>query len=537
MKHPSILARFLRGILVAALAASAVAPVSAQLANGEPKFLGNIIGNHVPASYNTYWNQVTPENAGKWESVEGVRDVMNWANLDLAVNFAVGQGYVVKQHTMVWGSQEPGWIAALPAVDQVAEVEEWFQLVAQRYPALDQIDVVNEPLHVLPSYMNAIGGSGATGWDWVIWSFEKARQHFPNAELLLNDYGILGSKKATSDYVKIINLLKDRGLIDAIGVQCHGLEYAQSSMIQSNLDKLALTGLPIYITELELEHADGATQLGMYQRVFPLLYEHPSVVGVTLWGYLAGEHWKPDAYLLGSVQNLGSWTMGTTFADYTITNVNATKLHVELTNDVTDNARDLQVDYIIVDGVTYQAEDMEVNTGVWTGTCGGSFSEWLNCGGYIEFPGGVGTVTIRARGVIGTENMRVVAIDDTVERPALTWLGDYFGGGSGPCTPTDIHVDAILLSTWNAGQGNKGGQAQVTVVDDCGNPISGVTVSGTFTGDFNESHSAVTNASGVAILQTVGVKKGGVSITFCVDNVTGSLPYDSADNVESCDSL
>jgi GH35 family endo-1,4-beta-xylanase len=170
---------------------------------------------------------------------------------------------------------------------------------------------------------------------------------------LLNDYGILGSKKATADYLKIINLLKARGLIDAIGVQGHGLEYAQSATIRANLDSLAATGLPIYVTELDLEHADDATQLGMYQRVFPLLYEHPGVVGVTLWGYLAGEHWKPNAYLLGRINTLGSWTLTTQFQDYTLTNVNAAKIRTILTNDDTDYARDVEVDYIIVNGVTH----------------------------------------------------------------------------------------------------------------------------------------------------------------------------------------
>lgn len=422
----------LRSLMLALAAASlAPTPAAAQLANGQPKFLGNVIDNYVPASFNSYWNQVTPGNSGKWGSVEGERDVMNWAALDQAYNHAIGSGFPFKQHTLVWGMQEPGWVAALPAAEQAAEVEEWFQLFAARYPNVTQIDVVNEPLHVIPSFANALGGSGATGWDWVIWSFEKARQYCPNAQLLLNDYGILGSKKATADYLKIVNLLKARGLIDGIGVQCHGLEYAQSGTIQANLDSLAATGIPIYVTELDLEHADDATQLGMYQRVFPLLYEHPGVAGVTLWGYLAGEIWKPNAYLLGGVSTLGAWTVGTAFQDYTIANVNAAKIRVVLTNDDTDNARDAEIDYIAINGVVFQAEDMEINTGVWSGKCGGSFSPFLHCNGYIEFPGGIGTVTIRMRGVTGTEVMEVVGVDDTTERAALQWLKSYFGGSSG----------------------------------------------------------------------------------------------------------
>ena len=425
----------IKPLAVALLALTALtAPLAAQLANGKPKYVGNIIGNYVPASFNVYWNQVTPGNAGKWGSVEATRDVMNWAGLDLVYNHAMNSTYSYKHHTLVWGNQQPAWITSLTPAQQAAEVEQWFAAVAARYPGIDQIDVVNEPLHVVPSYAAAIGGSGTTGWDWVIWSFQKARQYFPNAELLLNEYGVLGSKTTTTNYLKIINLLKARGLIDGIGEQAHGLEYAQSTTIKSNLDSLAATGLPIYITELDLEHADDATQLGMYQRVFPLLYEHPGVKGVTLWGYLAGEHWKPNAYLLGKITTLGSWTLTTQFQDYTLTNVNAAKIRTILTNDDTNNARDMEVDYIVVNGVTYQAENQPINTGVWTGTCGGSYSQLLNCNGYIEFPGGAGTVTVRARGTLGSEIMEVAAVDDTTERPALQWLRSYFGGSGGGTT-------------------------------------------------------------------------------------------------------
>jgi endo-1,4-beta-xylanase len=42
----------------------------AQLAKGQCKFLGNIITGGVPADYNTYWNQASPENSGKWSSIQ-----------------------------------------------------------------------------------------------------------------------------------------------------------------------------------------------------------------------------------------------------------------------------------------------------------------------------------------------------------------------------------------------------------------------------------------------------------------------------------
>lgn len=115
-----------------------------------------------------------------------------------------------------------------------------------------------------------------------------------------------------------------------------------------------------------------------------------------------------------------------------------------------------------------------------------------------------------------------------------------FGGVDPPDPPTDpvsIHVASITPATVNAGQGNKRGRATVTIVTDTGVAVSGASVSGTFTGDYNESFSGTTNASGSVTFTTSGTKKGGVSFTFCVDNVSGSLPYVSADNAETCDSF
>lgn len=65
------------------------------------------------------------------------------------------------------------------------------QTFCQRYPNVDLIDVVNEPLHTRPAYADDLGGNGTTGWDWVIKSFEYARQYCPNAKLLINDYNIV----------------------------------------------------------------------------------------------------------------------------------------------------------------------------------------------------------------------------------------------------------------------------------------------------------------------------------------------------------
>jgi endo-1,4-beta-xylanase len=269
---------------------------NAQLAADKCKFLGNVIAGSTPTDFTTYWNQVTPENAGKWGSVEATRDVMQWAQLDNAYNTAKSNGYPFKHHNFVWGQQQPSWISALSLDEQKEEVEEWIKLYCERYPDTDYIDVVNEPLHSTPPYDLALG----SGWNWVKWSFQKARQYCPNAKLILNDYNIINSNSATDSYVSLINMLKADNLVDIIGEQGHFLETTENSVLTTNLDKLLATGLPIQISEYDVNIADDNAQKDKYMSQFPVLWAHPGVQGITLWGYKQGAIWRTDAYLVRS---------------------------------------------------------------------------------------------------------------------------------------------------------------------------------------------------------------------------------------------
>jgi len=271
------------------------------IATGQDKFLGAAWSPGTASlNFANYWNQVTPENGGKWGTVEGTRNSMNWSQADEAYALAKSHGFVFKWHTLVWGNQQPNWIAALPPEEQLAEIKEWYAAIAERYPQIDQIDVVNEPLHAPPSYKAALGGDGATGWDWIITAFTMARQYFPNAKLLINDYSITNDGNATTRYLQIIQLLQDRGLIDGIGDQVHAFSTTEAAPMpnhRANLDRLAATGLPIYGTELDLDGTlagviNDDVQVANFKRVFPVFWEHPAVKGITIWGYVRGFHWR-----------------------------------------------------------------------------------------------------------------------------------------------------------------------------------------------------------------------------------------------------
>lgn len=281
-------------------------PDDIPMAHGLSKFLGNIYSTSQAVDFAVNWNQVTPENAGKWGSVEATRDVMNWSALDAAYNLAKNNDFPFRFHVLVWGNQQPSWMESLPIEAQLAEIEEWFQAVATRYPDIDFLEVVNEPLHDPPTpgnggYFQALGGAGETGWDWVLNAFRMARDIFPvETRLMINEYNILSSDVNTERYLEIIQLLQGEDLIDGIGVQGHAFSTRGSATaMTSRLDWLAETGLPVQVTEMDVDGPTDEQQLADYQRIFPALWEHPGVEGITLWGWRPGM-WRTEegAYLV-----------------------------------------------------------------------------------------------------------------------------------------------------------------------------------------------------------------------------------------------
>jgi endo-1,4-beta-xylanase len=283
------------------------------IATGKSKFLGSAWSpGNASINFLNYWNKVTPENAGKWGSAEPTRDVFNWAQLDEAYTLAKNNGLPFHFHVLVWGNQQPNWIDELPVDEQLAEIHEWFAAVAARYPEIDILEVVNEPLHDPPctrengggGYCDALGGRGTPEeraknpdreWLWIVNAFKLAREYFPKAQLMLNDYSIENSTNDTTRYINIINLLKEHGLIDIIGVQGHAFSQSEAAPMptyRANLDRLANTGFPIQVTELDVDGTEDAVQLAGMRKIFPIYWEHPAVTGVTLWGYRQFNHWR-----------------------------------------------------------------------------------------------------------------------------------------------------------------------------------------------------------------------------------------------------
>ncbi|AUX37125.1 MULTISPECIES: RICIN domain-containing protein [Sorangium] len=280
------------------------------------KFVGNITTNGaVRDGFARYWNQITPENEGKWGSVERSRGVRDWSALDRIYNYAKTNNIAFKQHTFVWGAQQPSWIGGLSGSEQQAAVRDWMRAFCARYPDTKYIDVVNEPPpHTTPSYKNGIGGDGASGYDWIVNSFKWAREFCPNAVLILNDYNNIEYEGDHQNFMRIARAVINAGApVDALGAQAHDAYKLNTNTVKGYIDKLASLGKPVYITEYDIGIADDNRQRQVMEEQFKMFWNHPAVPGITLWGYIVGATWRDNTGLQhsnGTMRPAMSWLMG-----------------------------------------------------------------------------------------------------------------------------------------------------------------------------------------------------------------------------------
>lgn len=295
----------IKGCLVAAGMCMFSMGAGAQLSTNPDKFLGNITtgwNSDMDTDgfvFADYWNQVTPENATKWGSVEGNRHgTYNWGGADKAYKYAKEHGFPFKFHTLVWGSQYPEWMNNLSTEKQYEAIEQWMDEAKKHYPDLQMIDVVNEAVsgHAPAPYKNALGGDGKTGYDWIIKAFEMAHERWPDAILIYNDYNTY--QWNTDQYIDLVRTIRDAGApIDAYGCQAHDLKGCSASTLKSTLKKIQdALKMPMYVTEYDISDENDNNQLRDYKAQIPLLWEADYCAGITLWGWIYGKTWNQAQY-------------------------------------------------------------------------------------------------------------------------------------------------------------------------------------------------------------------------------------------------
>jgi len=329
-------------MMAAGLAAASVS--HAALADGGAKFLGNITtSSQVRSDMGTYWNQLTNENGCKWQSIHSTdangKSVFNFNGFDSCENgykWAKAEpGRTFKFHALIWGSQKPNFLCTKKNPNITKEqtyqyIVEWFDAVAAKFPDLEYIDVVNEAIWAGDNYHSgyskpaqgaegistddpecggtyiipALGGdeviNGKHQYNFVQKAFEMARERWPKAKLIYNDYNTL-SWQINEGIEMIQTLLANGAPIDFYGQQAHDCKGMSKADFESKLTRIHNeTGLPLLISEYDIGEADDEKQKNDYANQIPFMWETPWIGGITIWGYINGATWAANTGIMES---------------------------------------------------------------------------------------------------------------------------------------------------------------------------------------------------------------------------------------------
>ncbi|MBR6598933.1 MAG: endo-1,4-beta-xylanase, partial [Oscillospiraceae bacterium] len=268
-----------------------------------------------------HFNSITPENELKPDSLlqqqasiqggDNTHAVVSLSSAAQTLKFCEDNNIGVRGHTFVWYSQTPDWFfregfqsngnyVSADIMNKRLEnfIKDTFDLLKKEYPNLNvyAYDVCNE------LFLNDGGGlrpggsasSGGSNWtriysddSFIINAFTYARKYAPaGCKLYINDYNEYIPAK-TNDIYNIAMKLKQKGVIDGIGMQSHlDVGYPNASTYKTALEKFLSTGLEVSITELDITTSNNFTaQASLFKQIFEMAVENrDQIPSFTVWG-------------------------------------------------------------------------------------------------------------------------------------------------------------------------------------------------------------------------------------------------------------
>jgi endo-1,4-beta-xylanase len=298
--------------LLPATSADASAPLRTHAA-ARGKFIGAALATNPLANETAYrniaateFNQVTAENAMKWDATEPNPNQFNFSGADAIVNFATQNNQQVHGHTLVWHNQTPSWVQNLGATQMREAIQNHISRVVGRYAgnaAVVSWDVVNEVFDDNGNFRNSFWYQ-RLGQSYIADAFRYARAADPDARLCINDYNVEGiNSKSTAMYNLVSQLRQQNVPVDCVGFQGHlAIQYGFPNDLQQNLQRFAALGVQVRITELDVRMqmprsaTKDATQATYYRNVVNACLAVTACAGVTIWGFTDKYSWVPDTF-------------------------------------------------------------------------------------------------------------------------------------------------------------------------------------------------------------------------------------------------
>lgn len=240
------------------------------------------------------FNTIVNEDDFKWPQMEPKRDKVIYRNVDLYAEWARENNLRMRGHCLVWPKQGvflPKWFEALPGDEAIDALKTRIQREMNYYEGqICEYDVLNEPVHN-PFLGNWLGDS--IYHDMYTW----ARNADPSAGLYVNEWWNFDYWDHYRFRTYVDSLLAAGTPLDGLGLQGHMDRPFNWLQFKFKLDYLAEAGLPLKITEFDV----NVDQLGLtleeqaqyYSDIMHLAFSHPAMNGFLIWGLTDG--WRDNS--------------------------------------------------------------------------------------------------------------------------------------------------------------------------------------------------------------------------------------------------
>jgi len=244
-----------------------------------------------------HFNKAVFENDLKWEPWDR-GGAEHEARTRRTIAWLRDHGFAIRGHVIVW----PSWRCSPPWLRDLEHDPEALRCAIEARVAgqtkalaglLDEWDVVNEN-YAHTDFTDSLGRGALADW------FRVAAHGTPGTRLFYNDYVMFqgdGPGSPSDTLFGILSELKRAGApTGGIGEQAHfGGNPPGPEAVLAKLDRFATLGLPIQITEFDIDTADRDLQTAWTRDFLTTVFSHPAVTGVICWGFWEGSHWKPRA--------------------------------------------------------------------------------------------------------------------------------------------------------------------------------------------------------------------------------------------------
>ena len=292
-----------------------------------PSFM-DLVQKHLSDSI-TFGNELKPDyvldQAASQAKGDNTNPQVNFSQADALLKYCAENKIPVRGHTLVWHSQTPDWFFKENFSDDgdwvdkdtmITRMENYIKNVmeelATQYPDVEFYawDVVNEAWQdngtPRAAGSSKSENSNSSAWtrifgdnSFIEYAFQFARKYAPaGCKLYYNDFNEYMPQKTTAIYDMAMEL-KEKGLIDGIGMQSHlDVGFPNASTYEKALSKFASTGLDVQITELDITTNDTSEaglekQAQMYSDIFDLYVKYKdSISAVVIWGVTDDQSWR-----------------------------------------------------------------------------------------------------------------------------------------------------------------------------------------------------------------------------------------------------